>query len=187
MAAPEIDSADGIKVGGVLIQSGTVNWTHGASSHTDRTRAFLVSAFHGNTGGESTKGVLLDSTSVEAVSYRFMLPADFVSITSVKILWMSDNFNAADEDWVLDITTKYGEINEGYAAHGVDDLNNVINIPAYEVSKNRAFQIDSGVFTSMGADDIVLIEVERDAIHASDTFTEDVVIMGIIVTYTADM
>lgn len=160
---------------------------HGASSHTDRTRAFLVCPHHHTSGDTTSTGVALDPTTVQNVVYRFGLPKDFVSLTSVKVLWTVDDYDTVDGNVVLDINVKFGTPPQTYSLHDNDDVDNVIAITGYSVLSQWTFTIDSSAFTNIVQGDVVLITVERDADHASDTFTKDAVILGLSVEYTSDM
>jgi|GEM_PF-5212801 len=160
---------------------------HGASVHTDRTRTFLVAAHHYTSGDPTSTGVALDPSSVQKVVYRFGLPKDFVSLSSVKILWTVDASDSSDHNVVFDINAKFGTPPGVYFQHDNNDSDNIIAISAYEMLNQWMFTIDSSAFSSIVQGDVVLLTVERDADHASDTFSNDVVILGLIVEYTADM
>ena len=160
---------------------------HGHASHSNRTRTFFVGAHHKTSGSEHLEGVELDPSSDEYVGYRFMYPKDFVSLTSVQIVWTTVQYDETDKNWVLDVYTYGGTPDTGtWNQHSGTDMANVIVNMAYEAHYIHYFTITSTCFTSMDENDMITIKINRDANNGSDTFTKDILIAGIKVTYIAE-
>jgi hypothetical protein len=184
--ATQITKLDGIATGADVTGSNPPQ-SHGADKHTDITRTFFVGAHYYTTGGQHQLGVALDPATDEKVAYRFQLPADFVSLTSVQVCWSNAVWNTVDRNWVLDADVKIGVPPSTWNQHGGTDNGNVVARPAYENYWMDYFTIDSGCFTSIDKNDICTVILNRDANNGSDTFTEDIMILGLKVTYVANM
>jgi len=184
--AAQIGKLNGIDTGADVTGSNPPQ-AHGASVHTDRTRTFLVCPHHYTNGDVTDTGVALDPSTVQKVAYRFALPKDFVSLSSVKVLWTADSYDTTNKNIVLDVNVKFGTPPQSYSAHNNNDSDNIISIASYSFLSQWLFTITSSAFTSIAQGDVVLVTVERDADHGSDTFTKDIIILGVLVEYTADM
>ena len=89
-------------------------------------------------------------------------------------------------DVVLDLQIYAGEIGEPWFAEDNSDDNNVVTIPAD--GDQAAFASDHGtLFTGVTKDHYIFFKVERDAVHASDTYPAGVIVSGVEIEYTADM
>jgi len=167
--------------------AGAAVWIETTASVGDRTRTFFVGAHYYTEGGQHLLGIALDSSTDEKVAYRFQLPADFVSLTSVQVCWSNVTWNTVNRNWVLDVAVRIGVPPYIWNQHGGTDIGNVIAYGAYENYLLNYFSIASGCFTNIDKNDICTVILDRDANSGSDTFTEDIMILGLKVTYTADM
>jgi hypothetical protein len=161
--------------------------SHGASVHTDRTRTVFCGSHHYTSGGTSSVSVTLDATTDEAVSYRMKIPEDFSSLVSAKVMWTVNTTSGLPLDWVLNIGTRFGKIDESHFASNLADNGNVVNITSTMFQKYNAFTIDSSALTGLETDDFLNITITRDADNGSDTFGYDIYLFGVLLTYTADM
>jgi hypothetical protein len=160
---------------------------HGASVHTDRTRKNLIVVPSYTTAGSSQYAPVGFDTSVdEEAHYHFKLPADFVSLTSVKVIWLAMNAVGLPKDWVLDITSKYGALTENSDNHTGSDTGNIININSGNISDYNAFTVNAGILSSVTKDDYIKIKLER-RVADDDNYGSDIYIIGLEIEYTADM
>lgn len=154
--------------------------SHGADKHTDRTRYIWLGTPHYFTGGAEKYGIALDPDADELITYSFIVPMDFVSFSNLYVYYAGD---VATNDVVLDITADYAATAEAQNVHSDSDTGNVITI----ADTNRQRFTTAGLLASIAANDVGVITVTRDANHASDTNTGDLVINGVLIAYTADM
>ena len=186
----EIDSAtnqvtiDGTAMNGVAANADVTGsnppQAHGSSVHADRTRRVFVSSPHILTGARDVWGVALDPDTDESVTYMFMPPKDFASFSKLYVYYSAAwGFN----NWVLDVSVYYAAAAEPKTTHTNNDLANVIVVS--DTDRQR-FET-SGLLGSLDIDDVVIVHINRDANHASDTNTADIIIHGVMIEYTADM
>lgn len=165
---------------GADVTSANPPQTHGASVHNDRLRQIWLNNPHYTTGGRELFGVSLDKDVQEGNYYIIRLPTDFATFNNLYVYYFADvGSNAV----VLHIRTRYGSENEAHDTHTDSDLTNIVNIADTNVHKF----ITSGLLASVTTNDVIQVEVARSATHGNDTNTGDLVIMGILIEYTADM
>ena len=159
---------------------------HTATSHTNRTRTLFIGSHYYTTGGTAEIGVELDASTDEKVAYRFQLPKDFVSLTSIQVCWSEDAWDTNDHAWVLDVNIKAGVPPYVWNQHGNVDNGNIIAVGAYEQNYLDYFTIASVCFTNIDENDIVTVILNRDANNGNDTFNQDIAILGLKITYVAE-
>lgn len=154
--------------------------SHGAGSHTNRTRSipFFTSYYH--SGTQVSQGITLSPTVDQTCFYRFMLPKDYVAGTNLYLFFQG----LATGNIVLDVKVYYGTEGEAYSAHSNSDYTNIINIGTANVIQKFT---TAGLLAGLDTSDVITIRINRDADHASDTNTSDIHFIGGILEYEADM
>ena len=174
MTAPEIDSSEGIKIGGVLVKDGSIS--------ASRNRSIWLTNPHYTSGSITHDGVALDPNTDEKCVYNTILPIGFLSFNDLHVYYRAGH-SGTPTNVVLDITTYYQSLDESYRTHTDTDLANVISTSDRHI---RRFTT-AGLLSSVDANDIISIEVNRDANNGSDNHNADLEIYGVLIEYTADM
>lgn len=160
---------------------------HDEQRHKKRLRKILINNSYYYNTAVAWNGYLFDSDAVEIAYFKTKLPEDFTKIEEINILWMRDGFEGASKNWVADIKLYYDSLNETAADDHNDELNKVINVPANELLKNRSTSLTSSMSNNLKKNHYLTFELQRDAVHASDTVTFDIAVFGIEIIYIADM
>lgn len=162
---------------------------HGAAEHTDVTRELFIPALDDvdiQTTLENKGDYLIisvDGTGFGASYFTFKVPDDFVSFTSIKLVWMADTGLTGNMYWRLH--TDYAAAGESYNTHSEDPAGGTTNAAA----ANTIYVQEPANALTMGSlalGDYIGIEFNRDADHASDTIEGDVKMFGLLFTYTAN-
>lgn len=186
MAAPEIDSDDGINIGNVLIHDGQVDGRDVSADGikldgiTSRTRYMWLGAPHYTNGELEERGVALDATVGEYAVYSFATPNDFDSIGDTYVYYMADTGTG---DMVTTYTSRYRAIGQAIDFHGSSDTNNILNISSTDV--NRVMLVGINRYLALG--DTGYFIVARNAADTSDTNTGDLIVLGVRIEYVAHM
>jgi len=159
---------------------------HGSEAHTNVTRTMFIPCGNKYTGGThfvNYDSIALDPTSDEYVQFDFRVPSDFVSFGSLKLVWMGDSSATAGYDWRVSPTADYAAANEGYTTHQDTPADSTIDVAA----TRTIYETDIGfTLSSLALGDYVGVEITRDADHADDTYEDDILVMGLLLTYTAN-
>lgn len=168
----------------------TDNEIAGAQIHDDLTHANLTNvtrkkwlgAPHRHSGGGEQFGIALDPDVDESIDYSFCVDDlfGFCLLTNIKVYYTADT---AGNAVVLNISAYYAAAMEAQHTHNENDFTNIITI----TGALRQIFLTSLSLGSLAAGDLVFINVYRDADHASDTNTGDLVINGVLVEYLANM
>jgi len=81
---------------------------HDHTKQTDRTREVFVPVPVNNSGGTDFGATVLDPGIEELADYLLKVPGDFVSFTSVQIIYHPTSANAGDVD--MDFTAYWGVV-----------------------------------------------------------------------------
>ena len=159
---------------------------HGAAKHTNVTRTLFISATgytdgalatYGNHSGQKLVDAALKQSNIE-----FRMPSDFVSFTSLKLVWAS---GAASGNMYWSLDAYYASATEGHATHSESSgLGTTATGGADKI--NVQTSATALTLASVTGADYVGIKVTRDGVNASDTLTADVVILGLLLEYTAE-
>lgn len=161
---------------------------HGVAEHTDvtRTKFYRVAAV---TSGAFTRHLShavaeLDPDSTEYAIIEFMTPSDFVSFTSLKVVWFApSDAGTIGKDWVCDPRCWYGADGEAPDLHKDAPAMTTIDVAAVDT----IYVTDVGfTMTSLAKGDYVGCEIERQANNASDTWELDIYVVGVLLTYVAE-
>uniref|UniRef100_A0A6M3IFU0 Uncharacterized protein n=1 Tax=viral metagenome TaxID=1070528 RepID=A0A6M3IFU0_9ZZZZ len=162
---------DDTPVDGQTAEGITSNWAydHAANptahqaGYTAPTRSFWVLPMPavGSAGTEIMKGDyyswFLDAASTEAVGFSFGVPADFSSLTTVKIVFIGKGTGTPTCDWT--VTTDFGADGEAYNANSDTATADGLALVADEIDT-----IDiSAAFTGLAAGDFVGVKFILDA------------------------
>ena len=159
---------------------------HGAAKHTDVARELFIPVGPVYTGGIQAYGgfasIALDPAADENVKFNFKVPDDFVSFTSLKVLWGAWS-GTAGQDWVCDPNADYAADGEAYGTHTDAPASTTIDTPVL----NRLDVTAIGfTLASLAKGDYVGVNIVRDADNAADTLTGDVCVIGLLLTYVAE-
>ena len=161
---------------------------HSIESHTDVSRTFFVPCSPYYTGGLATTAagsharIGLDATTPELCRFEFMVPSDFVSFTSLMVVWSALTGGTAGNDWVCDPAASYAAANEPNSTHTDTPANITIDVTIV----GRLYVTDVGfTLANLTSGDYVGVEIERQADDGADTYEQDILIYGILLTYTA--
>ncbi|MBW2672747.1 MAG: right-handed parallel beta-helix repeat-containing protein [Deltaproteobacteria bacterium] len=160
---------------------------HGADKHTNVTRTLFVPPSETYTGNATYEAywpvIALAAGSTQNVRFIFRVPSDFVSFTSLKVLWSGSPMGTAGQDWVADALAKYAAAGEGTGQHTDDPSSVTIDVPALATF----YETDVGLtMSNLAKGDYVTVQLERLGGDAADTFGYDIAIYGLLLTYTAE-
>ena len=159
--------------------------SHGAASHTDRTRSIFLSAPFHSTANSDQYGVRMPDNELTEVAYYFKVPDDFVSIVNFKIIYRI-NLDPANENVYMNFSAKYGKTGQTYNIHQEDTGYQSINMSS--VTCCTFYEYDPSItLSNIAKDDFVNIYMYRNGAHENDTWNHVIFIIGIEITYTADM
>lgn len=161
---------------------------HGAEFHTDVTRELFIPVYNDVNGGATLalKGaysvIELADGAAGNIYVSIKCPDDFVSFTSLKMVWMTDAV-AGNMRWR---TTAY------YGAAG-EVFNLTTETPAQGVTANGGAGIINVQepanplgLAGFALGDYIGFKTTRDGVHADDTINDLVRIIGLLFTYTAE-
>ena len=169
---------NGVTIEGVELKDGGIT--------AQRTRRMFIAANVPTTTGDYAQslGVDFDPDTDEQIAMNFMLPLDYVSMGTLKVYYCAcDDVSAGNI--VLDFKGRFGTVGEDYNHHEITDFNNTIAIAANDSYFTRSYTIDN-VFSGCTIDDVLQINIIRDADNASDTSTARIAIRGLVLEYTAN-
>ena len=168
---------------GLLKYSDGSSWnilTHGNTHHTDRSRTVLVNYIEApdSTYQNFLTRQLTDGND-ESVSFTWQVPADFVSLDSVKLVYVP----GAVGNMYWKMIAEWGAHNEATTT----------DTPAYGTTSTIAINkiiiqepANALTLSGLAAGDIISVMAERDASDVSDTVNADVEVIALQVMYTAD-
>jgi len=154
--------------------------THGNTHHTDRSRTVFVNYLEdADSVYQTFLTRQLTDAADESVSFIWQVPADYVSLGSVKLVYTP----AGVGNMYWKMLAEWGAHNEATTT----------DTPAYGTTSTIAinkliFQEPSNALTLSGlaAGDVVAIVAQRDGTDVSDTVNGDVEVIGLEIAYTAD-
>ena len=175
----EIIGADG-EVNAAAIEQ------HGAATHTNVTRELFIGPDGYLTGGHvnysSYNTAPLADTVLDALYFTFKVPDDYVSYTSIKLVWVSSGASG----------NIYWKLKADYAAAGQSYTTHQDN-PAYGVTATGGANIineqappNALTMASLALGDYVGVLAARDASDVSDTLNATVYVLGLLFTYIAN-
>ena len=160
---------------------------HGADRQKDVTREKFIPAVSGYTNGTPGNyryyGIVNLADGADQQIYTvFKVPDDFVSYTSLKLIWMSVAA-AGTMRWGFDV--RYGasgEANDTYTESGQNGETatggaNIINVQE---------PFDPVALTGLAKGNYVGLMMEREGTHVDDTLGEIAMILGFLFTYVAE-
>jgi len=160
---------------------------HGATRHTDIARELFIapSPYTTGTWGEHhyTPAVLCDPAAASNIAYHgFNVPNDFVSFTSVKVIW-AGKAGVAGQDVRISTSSRWKAASEGLNTHNETPADQTLDCAAldtrYDSNLNYAM-------ATLAKGDNVGMWVKRLGSHALDTLTGDMCIYGLLFTYVAE-
>lgn len=159
---------------------------HSYDKHTDVTRTLFIPCGEYHPGGVEGRGAHdccpLDPDSEEDVLSEFMTPSDFVSFTSLEVVWISDETGTTGNDWIFDPYATWGADTEDFVAHASAPVDVTVDVPAL----NKLYVTETGLdLSALAISDYVGLRIRREASLAGDTFEGDIFIVGFLLTYTA--
>lgn len=169
-----------------LVVAGSIP-AHGVGQHTDIARRMFVTTIV-NHGGDNSKslGIALGPATTEKINYICMLPTDFVSVSSIYVIWAASTDEAAN-NWVLDLTVQAGAISEAYDHHSNGDTGNVIACALNDQYVIRYTPMDHAtLFTDICTSDYIGFWLQRVGGAGSDNYAGDIIIRGILINYIAN-
>lgn len=160
---------------------------HGAAEHTDVTRTLFIPVSGAGSGGFLMRirhsVMRLDPTAPETASCSFRVPNDFVSFTSLKLVWFSMSTGTAGNDWVVDPDCEYSANGEGRATHTQSPANTTIDVTVLEA----VYETDIGfTVVALAKGDYIGVRIQREAGDGADTYESDVCVLGMLLTYVAE-
>lgn len=161
---------------------------HGSAYHTDVERYvfFKPTPYNGAGGAWSTDGrhpnYRLATTKNEIAYVRAKLPSDFVSLTSVKIVWYGIG-GAAGQDWRMTVKTAYASVGETRFTHLDDPAMQVLDVTVPLIIYET---VQAGILTNAIKGDWIGISINRQGLEAEDTYAGSIEIIGVLITYTAE-
>lgn len=159
---------------------------HGVAQHTDVTRTLFIPCGNYTTGivGESfVFDVVFLATGVDKdVHFGFMTPSDFVSFSSLRVVWRADA-GVAGQDWVCDPSAYYYADGEACNTHIDTPVNTTIDATALDT----VYVTDVGfTLASLALGDFVGVKIVRLGTDGADTLTGNVRVYGLLLTYVAE-
>lgn len=161
--------------------------THGSDKHTDVTRYKFIPIGSYTTSTYSKVGVWLvaklDATTPEACYFIFRVPSDFVSFTSLKVVWMGQAGGTLGNDWRCDPQARYAADGEIVTTHSDTPAISTIDVAA----TSTIYVTDVGfTLAALASGDYVAGEILRVADAAADTWETDINVLGVLLAYTAE-
>jgi len=153
---------------------------HDHTKQTNRTRSIWLSTAHKYTGTQDTYGYKLGPDADQALYYGFAVPKLFVSFSKLYVYHFS---SIASDEVVLDIATYYRALGESSGFHSDTDNGNAITIADTNVTRFET----SGLLSNLALGDTGLVYVNRDADNILDNNIGNLIILGVLIEYTADM
>ncbi|GAI58775.1 unnamed protein product, partial [marine sediment metagenome] len=163
---------------------------HGRDKHTDVTR-YKFYPFYNDVNANAALALFqahsfvnMPDAVITEVPVEFRVPDDFVSFTSMKLVWSATNAAAA--------RNMYWRLTAGYGTAG-ESFRNTLEAAAYGVTAWTASEIiheqtgaNALTMATLGLGDYVGVKVWRDGGHVNDTIGATVKAFGILLTYVAD-
>ena len=173
---------------------------HDQQRHKERTRKYFMGAPFATDGGANAYGTALDAAAVEYVAYRGMMPDDFKSLNYIELVWSTMAYESGATQIVVDLDLEFGGTNivdrgihtESISYFSGTEDNIHLDVGAYDLGDNWTHRL---TITPAGAvplneltkNDIIVVNVKRDAVHADDNNTKDLIVIGLLFDYIADM
>ena len=162
---------------------------HGHADHTNRTRQFFVDSLAGSSMGDALywwdnggehAGFRLQDTFVVGGTVETWLPADFVSI--VHLHPVVGPHGTGNMRWIA--FCNFCADGELYNAHS-----NVSAQQTTAVTNNRLSVLPdmSALLAGVTINDLIGLGFQRQGNDVLDTVDEDVILLGWLIEYTADM
>lgn len=161
---------------------------HGAVQHTDITREIFLPACEGHFSGAAAahisdySAVLIADGDVADIYMTMKVPVDFVSFTSVKVIWVAE----------VAVGNMYWYLSANYAACGEHDAthsdNPVLGVTATGGAGITNCQEPANALTlaSLAVGDLLGIHFLNVSVDPSDTLDADRYIYGLLFTYVAN-
>lgn len=160
---------------------------HGATQHSNVTRELFLPALSGHSSGVAGPigffGVwkFADATD-RYVQLQMKVPDDFVSFTSLKVVWIA---TPASGNMYWKVMCYYAARGEAFDTHS--------DIPAYGTAASGGANVinvqepaNALTLANLAIGDYIGMKIQRDASHADDTLDAIVYIVGILFTYIAE-
>lgn len=162
--------------------------THGADKHKNVTRKLLISTGNyytgtANGGDEEYDNIGLSATTNQLIYFTFRVPSDFVSFTSLEVVWFGRAGGTLGFDWVCNPTASYCAVNEL-----VTNYSQTPGAITIDVASARKVYVNAVGLTLVGlaTEDYVGVIILRAATNAADTWQQQIGVLGLLFTYVAE-
>lgn len=157
---------------------------HGAEKHRNVTRKLFIPSgcYSGATSIYfCTAAVIFPDGADHYSAHSFKVPDDFLSLSSLKVLWAGEG-GVAGQDWVSELYATYKKIGESMWLHDEGPTPKTIDVTVLDT----LYATDFG-FSLLGLENghYISVELARHGLDGSDTYTGKVHVFGILFTYTA--
>ena len=129
--------------------------------------------------------VLLESAGNGVAYHTFLVPDDFVSFTSLQLVYASEG-GTDGQDWRVSVSANYGGKNEPWNNYALAAVDQTIDVPVAS-SNNRIYvEATNEPLTGLAVGDYVGVGVTRLGAHVDDTYSVSIRFFGLLFTYVAN-
>lgn len=161
---------------------------HGATDHNNVTRELFIPALHDEdvdttlTRHSFYSVIACADGAASPVYFVFKVPDDFVSFTSLKAVWIC---TAAGGNMAWSLHIDWAAAGEAYKTHTESTSAGVTATGGANII-NAQESPTAAVLSGLASGDYVGANFYRDGAHADDTLGQDVFLLGLLFTYTAE-
>lgn len=182
----ETDLYDAHDAATAAVAHGSVG-AHGIADHTNVARTLFISAQGCDTDASSSVvnvnfiyAIKFDDAAQQHCYVNFMCPNDFVSITNIKVVWLTFGAGGA---MLLQGQCDYGADGEAWNTHEDDTGETGVGSAGANIINTSVL---TGLFANLAKGDYCGLKFTRHGDDAADLVNANVYVLGFLLNYVAE-